>query len=58
MGPANLICTVDIILPSILLLKFPAFPHATIRNNALIKEFCLGFLGMGQKVTKSLSSAA
>ena len=39
-------------------LKFPAFPYATIRNNALIKEFCSGLPGLGQKVTKSLSSAA
>jgi hypothetical protein len=39
-------------------LKFPAFPQATTLNNTLTKEFCLGFLGMGQKVTKSLLSAA
>ncbi|GJM05898.1 MAG: hypothetical protein DHS20C09_18940 [marine bacterium B5-7] len=39
-------------------LKFPFFPYATIRNNALMREFCSGLPGLGQKVTKSLSNAA
>jgi len=39
-------------------LKFSDFPYATIRNNVLMKEFCLGLSGLGQKLNKSLSSAA
>ena len=40
------------------MLKFPTFPYATIRSNALMKEFCRGLSGLGQKQTKSLSSAS
>ncbi|SER73582.1 hypothetical protein SAMN05421690_106213 [Nitrosomonas sp. Nm51] len=39
-------------------LKLPFFPYATIRNNALMREFCPGLAGLGQKVTKSLSNAS
>ena len=55
---SNLSSKQDYVAPYVEELKFPAFPYATIRNNALIKEFCSGLPGLGQKVTKSLSSAA